>query len=159
MNQYDISKANELYEKGLVSELNEFLKPFLDNDDPYALYFCSRFSLVEWDETDEEFDQRSLVFLTKAAKADVVEAMYQLSSLYFTGDTVVKDVAKGKRYLDRALELNFGPAKMSVGLNLYYGSNSYPKDIEKAISLISDAKNDNVEGAESVLNRIKEDTR
>jgi hypothetical protein len=60
----------------------------------------------------------------------------------------------GKRYLNSAADLNFGPAKLSVGINLYYGSNGYSKDVEKAVKIISDAVNDNVEGAFEVLEKI-----
>lgn len=155
MNQEEISKANKLYDAGLVYELYEFIEPFLEKDDPYAFYFSSRFSLSDWDESDEEFDKRSLDLLTKAADEGVVEAMYRLSSFYFTGDIVEMNLETGKRYLDSAARLNYGPAKLSLGINLYYGSNGYSKDIEKAVEFISDAVNENVEGASEVLEKIK----
>lgn len=154
MNQDEISKATKLYDGGLIEKLYEFIKPFIEKNDPYALYFYSRFSLSEWEESDEDFDQRSFSLLSKAAEAGVVEAMYQLSSLYFTGDTVSMNQQVGQGYLDRAAELNYGPAKLTLGINLYYGSNGYSKDIERARALISEAKKENVEGADSVMERL-----
>ncbi len=154
MNQEDISRAKALSAEGLVSELYEFIKPFLEKDDPYALYFYSGFSLVEMNESDEEYDKRYVDLLTKAAAANVPEALYRLSTLYFAGDTVELNVEMGKCYLDRSLDLNFGPAKLTVGISLYYGSNGYPKNIEKAVELISDAEKLNIEGASEFLKKI-----
>jgi TPR repeat protein len=155
MNQEAIDKANKFYDEGSISELYEFIKPFLENDDPYALYFSSRFSLGGWNETDDQFDKRSVEALTKAAEADVVEALYRLSALYFAGDIVKININAGKRCLDRAADLNFWPAKLSVGINLYYGSNGYPKNLVKAVDFVSEATRHNVEGASEILEKIK----
>jgi len=154
MDREEVLKAYEIYDRGLVDELHEYIKPFLDNDDPYALYFYSTFSLAEWDESLEEMDKRRVELLIRAAKGDVPEAMYQLSALYFVGDTVDMDVDTGKRYLNNALDLNYKYAKWSVGINTYYGSNGYEQDIEKAIELISEAEKDDVEGASEMLVKI-----
>jgi TPR repeat protein len=127
----------------------------LEKDDPYVLYFCSSFSLSEWDESNEDYDNRYVDYLTKAAEGNVAEAMCRLSSLYFTGEIVAVNIEIGKGYLDRAMELNLGLAKLLVGVNAYYGSNCYPKDIEKAVELVSEAARDNVEDAFEVLEKIK----
>jgi TPR repeat protein len=155
MNQEAIGKANNIYDEGSMSELYEFIQPFLNKDDPYALYLYSLFSLEGWNESDEEYDKRYVDSLTKAAEGNVAEAMYRLSSLYFTGDSVDLNIDIGKSYLDRAMELNFGLAKLSVGINLYHGSNGYPKNIDKSVELVTDSFNDGVEGAEEVLKKIK----
>ena len=153
MDQEAIDRAKKIYDEGDMEELHEFIKPFLEKNDPYAFYFYSRSSLKN--ESNEEYDKRYVDSLIKAAKGNVPEAMYQLSALYFTGDTVELDVHKGKDYLDRAMELNYGFAKLSVGVNLYYGSNGYPKNIEKAVEIVTEAVQDNVEDASEVLEKIK----
>ncbi len=155
MDQIAIDKANEIYDKGSMSELYKFIKPFLEKEDPYAFYLYSRFSLEEWNESDEEYDRRYVDSLAKAAEGNVVEAMYRLSSLYFTGDTVEQNIEIGKSYLDKALALNYGPAKLSVGINLCYGSNGYEKNIDRAVEVVSEAVSENVEGATEALERIK----
>ena len=38
MNKEEVNKAKEFYDNGLVDELYELIKPFLDEDDPYADY-------------------------------------------------------------------------------------------------------------------------
>ena len=151
MNEDEIRKANELFEGGLISDLHYFIRVFLEKNDPYALYFYSRYSLAEWNESDEEFNLRNLDSLTKAANGGVAAAMYRLSSLYYTGENVEVDRCKGMAYLDKALALGYGFAKLTVGINLYYGVNGYPMNVKKALDLLMDAKNDNVEGAASML--------
>ena len=155
MDQDAIDKANKLYDRGSMPRLYNFIKPFLEADDPYALYLSSRFSLSKWKESDEEYDKRYVDSLTKAAEGNVAEAMHQLAALYFVGDGVELDVEKGKSYLDSAMRLNYGIAKFSVGINTYYGSNGYSKDIEKAFELVSEAVQDNVEDAPEVLEKLK----
>lgn len=154
MNKEEISKANKLYDEGVTDELYEFIAPFLKEEDPHAFYFYSRFSLPEWNESGEEHDRRYVELLTKAAEGGVAEAMYRLSSLYFTGEIVTFSTETGRRYLDRARELNFGEAKLSVGINLFYGSNGYPKNVEKAFIIVAEAARDNVDGASEVLEKM-----
>lgn len=153
MTQEEIDIANKLYDDGRMYVLHEFIKPFLKKNDPHAFYFSSSSSLPN--ESDEEYDKRYVASLIKAANGNVPEALYQLSALYFTGDTVELDILRGKDYLDRAMNLNFGIAKLSVGVNYYYGSNGYPKNIEKAVEIISEAAGENVEGASDALDNIK----
>ncbi|WP_018016107.1 sel1 repeat family protein [Teredinibacter turnerae] len=157
MDKETISKANKLHEANLVPELYEFIKPFLEDGDPDAYYFYSQFSLPDWGETDDEYDRRYVDSLIKAAKGNVVEAMYRLSSMYLVGDVVDMDIERGKMYLDQALARNFGPAKLTVGLNLYYGSNGYQKDFDRSFNLVTEAAQENVEGASEALLMIKKD--
>ncbi len=158
MNQIEVEKANKLYDSGKISELYNFIEPFLKKDDPYALYFSARFSLSEEPESAEEFDQRYIKLLIKAAEGNVPEAMYRLSGLYFVGDIVELNVATGKKYLDKALELNLDVAKLTAGISLYYGSNGYSKNINRAIELITEAEKCNVEGASEFLEKVKSNT-
>ena len=151
MDESSIKKANEIFEKGDMQCLYNHIKPFLEKNDPYAYYFSSRFSLAEWNESEEDYDKRYIEALLKAAEGGVVEAMYRLSSLFLVGDPVEMDVDRGKRYLDRAFELGYGPAKLSLAVNLYYGSNGYAKDIERSIELVSEAEKEGVEGASQAL--------
>lgn len=154
MDQESIDKANKLYDEGLISELHEFIKPYLKVNDPYALYLYAGFSLLG--ESDEEYDKRYMDLMTKAAEANVPAAMHQLAALYFVGDGVPMDTEVGRRYLDGAMKLGYGIAKYSVAMNLYYGSNGYSKDIDKAIEIMSEAVKDNVEGAPEALEKFKE---
>ncbi len=156
MDKKAIEMADKIYREGSMNKLYEYIKPYLDIGDPYAHYYYSKFSLAEWNESDDDINKRYVDSLVKAAEGNVAGAMYRLSSLYFIGDMVELNVEAGKRYLDRAIGLNFGPAKLSVGINLYYGSNGYPNDIGRAFEMISEAVEDNVEDASEVLQRLKQ---
>jgi len=156
MNQEEVSKANKLYDEGSMSKLYDFIKPFLDKDDPYAFSFYSRFSLSEWNESDEENDARYVDCLAKAAEGNVPEAMYRLSTLYSVGDIVQLNIEKGKHYMESALKLGYSPAKLTLGLYLFYGANGYQKDLGRAAELINQAEDDNVEGADEALKLLEE---
>lgn len=155
MDKKSRSKADEIYNNASMSELYGFIKPFLDNNDPYAFYYYSKFSLSEWDESDENYDKRYVTSLTKAADGGVADAMYILSALYFTGDSVEQSRETGRKYLDEAVSLNLGKAKLTMGINMFYGSNGYEINIEKSAELISDAVKMNVDNASSVLENLK----
>lgn len=158
MNESEIIKAHEMSEDGPVRELHEYLKPFLDIDDPYAIYLSSTYSLKEWNETVEEMDERSVDCLLKASEAGVAPAMYRLSSAYFTGEVLDVDLRLYKYYLDKAFELGFGPAKLTVGVNHYYGLNGYPEENDKGQKLVREAASEKVEHAAYYLEKIQSDS-
>lgn len=155
MNETAKIKANELEDAGDMSALYEFIRPYLKKKDPFALYLYSRFSLSEWKESVDEFDNRALECLQKAAEGGVTEAMYQLSSLYFTGEIVPEDQVLGKRYLDASLAKNFGLAKYSVSLRHFYGVDGYEKNKNKALDLMNEAAQENVDGAIEMLEMMR----
>lgn len=158
MNDLEISKAQELSDCGLTREMHDFIKPFLDDNDPYAIYLSGSYSLSEWNETAEEFDRRNIECLLRASNQGVAPAMYRLSSAYYTGEYLNVDMDLYKHYLSKAFELGFGPAKLSVATNYFYGVNGYPEDKSKGLSLIQEAVNENVEGAVSYLEDFQRNT-
>ena len=157
MDSQEINHANELFDRGLVKQLFEYISPFLETEDPYALYFYSRFSLEEWGESSEEFDKRSLELLMKAAAGRVPEALYRVALAYFVGDGVELDLKKGKELLDQAVELNCGLAKLSLAANHLYGANGYRRNTEIALHLAGDAESENVPGAAELIAVIKKE--
>jgi TPR repeat protein len=102
MNKETLKIAYKLCDEGSVRELYELIKPFIEKEDPYALNFLSSFSLCEWNETDEAFDERSTKLKIKAAEGGVVEAMYQVAVCYFNGEGVPKDFDKAQMYMQEA---------------------------------------------------------
>lgn len=156
MNKEEIKIAKSLYDSGAVNELYALIKPQIEKEDPYALYFYSTFSFPEWNESEQEFDKRNVDCLTKAADGGVVEAMYRLSSYYLLGDMVEKDESRGEKYLSDAVEQGYGPAKLSYGLYLFYGAYGISENREQGSLLIQQAAEQNVEGAEEALQDISE---
>lgn len=159
MNLDEINKANKLYNDDSLEELYGFIRLMIGAGDPHAMYFYSKFSLEEWGESDKEYDERYFSCLRKAAEGGVAGAMYRLSTLYSVGDIVELDNEKANRYLESALKLGYGPAKLTLGINLFYGSNGYRKDLDRAAMLIAEAENDNVEGASEFLREMLFDQR
>lgn len=159
LNKDEINTAYGFFENRRMRELHNYLEPFLKLNDPYALYFTSHYSLPEWNESGEEFDQRTSNLRIEAAEAGIAPAMYQLAGDYFNGDVVQKNVQKGRAYMERAIALGHGPSKFSAGMYFYYGAHGYPEDVEKAIELVSEAVKDKVEGAAEALEQIKKGVR
>ena len=64
------------------------------------------------------------------------DANNDLGVFYFTGKNVVKDKEKGKKFLEKAVELENYNAMNNLGL-IYL--NHQPKDVQKAIELFEKA--------------------
>lgn len=111
MNKSQISLAKKLHSQGNAEELYEHIKLDINREDPYAMYFYSTISLVEWDETAEEFDKRRLRCLKKAVDGEVADAAYQLASIYLYGEGVIQDREQGKYYAKLANKFGHPHAK------------------------------------------------
>ncbi len=151
MNEAAKIRAKELEDSSEIDAVYEFIKPYLEEGDPYAFYIYASFSLPEWNESGEEFDLRYVKCLHLAAEGGVVEAEYQLSVLYLVGDIVSENQGVGKAYLDAALNKNYSLAKYSVSLRHFYGVDGYEKSKTKALLLMAEAVSENVEDAAEQL--------
>ncbi|RYZ81705.1 MAG: hypothetical protein EOO68_35500, partial [Moraxellaceae bacterium] len=60
-------KADQLFENGDVEELYQLIEPFINADDPYALFLYSSFSLERLNEGDDDFEKRSIELLKGAS--------------------------------------------------------------------------------------------
>ncbi len=77
--------AEALLENGEVEALYELLLPYLEQNDPYAQFLYSSFSLESTGETDDEFEARSINLLESASVGGVAEASYRLGVIYLYG--------------------------------------------------------------------------
>ncbi|MBF7073971.1 sel1 repeat family protein [Glaciecola sp. MH2013] len=114
MRESELLLANTMLENAEFKKLLDFLEPFLKQDDGDAILLSRQFGLDEWNESAEEFEERRLKCLKKAAAQEHPEALYSLSALYLNGEHVELDIELGKAYLDRSLELGFDKAMVAV---------------------------------------------
>jgi TPR repeat protein len=132
----------------------KLLIPLLDEKNPEALFLYSTFS-ISGTETDADFDVRRIELLEASSSAGYAPAMYELAICFDIGDLVARDVVKASSLYKKAAEAGYAKAKLSHGLNLYYGSNGMQKDEILGLNFISQAVSESVEGAGEVLRELK----
>jgi TPR repeat protein len=130
------------------------LRPLIEEGHPAALFLFAHFS-VSGTETDAEFDARRLGILKRLTDLRYAPAMYELGICYEIGDLVQQDPITAASLYERAAELGSSKAKLSHGLNLFYGSNGIGKNVALGLAFIRQAADENVEGAEARWEELK----
>jgi TPR repeat protein len=141
-----LGKAMQLIEVGECQKAYKLLAPLLDEGMPEAQFIYSTFS-VSGEESIEQFEKRSISLLELASNAGYAPAMYALATCYDAGDIVARDEGKASSLYRKAAELGYPKAKLSHGLNLFYGSNGVIKNQENGLCLMKEALTEGVEGA------------
>lgn len=147
-------QAEDLLENGEVEALYELLSPYLKQNDPYAQFLYSSFSLESTGETDEEFEARSMKLLETASEGGVAEASYRLGVMYLYGDFVGGSSKSSSDYFERAIAQGHSHSKFTYGFNLYYGSGDVKQDKSRGLRLLEEAAQDGVELAREELKII-----
>lgn len=142
-NQIKVS-AEKLLEDGELDALYELLSPYLEKDDPYAQFLYSSFSLESTNETEEEFEERSMKLLIKASEGGVAEASYRLGVIYLYGDFVDTNSTSSSEYFERAIKQGHAHSKFTYGFSLYYGSSGVIQDKARGLTLLEDAAKDGI---------------
>lgn len=148
-------QAEELLENGEVEALYELLSPHLEQNDPYAQFLYSSFSLESTGETDEEFEARSMKLLEAASEGGVAEASYRLGVMYLYGDFVEGSSKSSSDYFERAIAQGHSHSKFTYGFNLYYGSSDVKLDKTLGLKLLEEAAQEGVELAREELKIIR----
>lgn len=148
-----LDDAAKEIEQGDCSLAYEILQPLINDENPEALYLFSMFSLPN-NETIEDFEQRSVRLLTKAAAYEYPPAQYALGVYYDGGDLVKQDKMKAAMLFKSAAISGYSKAKLSYGLDLYYGSNGIPKDVDLGLDYIRKAAEAGIEEAVETLDDL-----
>lgn len=136
--------AEELLENGELEALYELLAPYLEKDDPYAQFLYSSFSLESANESEPEFEERSMNLLMNASAGGVAEASYRLGVIYLYGDFVATNSHSSSEYFERAIEQGHSHSKFTYGFNLYYGSGDVSQDKPRGLALLEQAAKEGV---------------
>lgn len=147
-------KAEALLDTGEVEALYELLSPYLEQNDAYAQFLYSSFSLESNGETDEEFEARSMKLLESASEGGVAEASYRLGVIYLYGDFVDTNSKSSSDYFERAIAQGHAHSKFTYGFNLYYGYGDVKQDKARGLTLLEDAAQEGVELAREELKII-----
>jgi TPR repeat protein len=153
-----LQEIREMIDLGQFKKAYKALLPLLAENNSEAQFLYSTFSLLG-KETIEEFEARSISLLQAAAEAEYPPAMYALGVCCDVGDMVAPDPNKASILFKKAAEAGYSKAKLSHGLDLFYGSNKIKKDEVQGLSLLEQAVADNVDGAAENLEQIKDERK
>ena len=148
-------KAEALLEEGELVELYALLAPYLEQGDGYAQFLYSSFSLESLNETEDEFEARSMQLLNSASEAGVAEASYRLGVIYLYGDFVENNSKRSSDYFERAIAQGHSHSKFTYGFNLYYGVGDVQQDKAKGLKLLQEAAQEGIALAADELKMIR----
>ncbi|MFO1389253.1 tetratricopeptide repeat protein [Cellvibrio sp.] len=137
-------KAEHLLENGDVEELYQLIEPYINARDPYALFLYSSFSLESLNESDDEFEKRSVELLKAASEGGLAEASYRLGVLYLYSDLPENEDAQSSVYFERAIAQGHSHSKFTYGFNLYYSVSQTKQDKNRGLRLMKDAADEGV---------------
>jgi TPR repeat protein len=146
-------KADQLFEDGDLEALYELIEPLLNENDPYAQLLYSSFSLERLNESDEDFEKRSLELLKAASEGGLADASYRIAVLYSFGDLPASESDLSSFYFERAIAQGHSHSKFTYGFNLYYGT-EIKQDKPRGLQLLKEAANEGIELAKEELKII-----
>ncbi|NLR73996.1 tetratricopeptide repeat protein [Leeia aquatica] len=149
-----IRRAEDLIEAGGCQAAYDLLLPLLAEGRPEAMFLYAQFSISRL-ETDDEFELRSFKLLQQASERGYAPATYALGVCFEMGDLVEQDIIRASGLYKSASDSGYPKAKLTHGLNLFYGSLGVPKDEAQGLALVKQAIAEGVEGAAEALDLIK----
>jgi TPR repeat protein len=148
-----LKKARHEIDCGECKTALGILMPLIKGKNPEALFLYSMFS-VSGEETDEEFEQRSISLLKESSDLGYAPAMYALAVCYKFGDLVPKDVSRSQALFKKSADAGYARAKLEHGLNLVYGTEKIEQNEKLGISLIKEAADEGLEEAIDTLQQL-----
>jgi TPR repeat protein len=147
-------KADQLFESGEVEELYQLIEPFIEANDPYALFLYSSFSLERLNESDDEFERRSVELLKTASEGGLADASYRVGVLYLYGDLATEKDQQSSFYFERAISQGHSHSKFTYGFSLYYGTDQTKQNKPRGLQLLKEAAEEGIKLAEEELKII-----
>lgn len=115
-----LSKAEGEINAGNIKSAFELLHHLIEERNPAALFLYAHFSIRDV-ETEDEYDARRIEILQSLADLGYAPAIYEFAVCCEIGDLVRSDPIRASNLYRRAAELGYPKAKLSYGLDLYYG--------------------------------------
>ncbi|MBB5874909.1 SEL1-like repeat protein [Xanthomonas sp. 3498] len=149
-----LADAKLLMERGEYAGAYEKLADLVIEENPEALFLCSTFS-SSVDESDKDFEIRSLKFLTRSAHLGFAPAMYALAVCYASGDLVDQSDVQAAHWYKAAAESGSDSAKLHYAMALLDGI-GVPKDSAAGLRLLQELLDSGNAEIEAVLPEINE---
>ena len=137
-------KADQLFEDGELEELYQLIAPFIEANDPYAQLLYSSFSLERLNESDDDFEKRSVELLKAASEGGLADASYRLGVLYLYGDMTSDKNENSSVYFERAITQGHSHSKFTYGFNLYYGTDQTKQNKPRGLQLLKEAAEEGI---------------
>lgn len=147
-------KADQLFEDGELEELYQLIAPFIEANDPYAQLLYSSFSLERLNESDDDFEKRSVTLLKAASEGGLADASYRLGVLYLYGDMTSGTDENSSVYFERAISQGHSHSKFTYGFNLYYGTDQTEQNKPRGLQLLKEAAEEGITLAKDELKII-----
>lgn len=147
-------KADQLFENGEVEELYQLIEPFIKANDPYALFLYSSFSLESLNESDDDFEKRSIELLKAASEGGLADASYRVGVLYLYGDLAPEKDQQSSFYFERAIAQGHSHSKFTYGFGLFYGTDQTEQNKPRGLQLLKEAAEEGIKLAEEELKII-----
>ncbi len=153
MKNTDYNYIQKLIESSQYTKAYEMLQPLAEKNDDSALLLLSSFSLPN--ESTEDFEARSLKFIEQSAELGNKDALYTIGVYYESGLYYKIDMKKSSEYFKKSALLGHSRAKLSYGLDLFYGSNGINMDKKLGLIFVEQASNEGVESAKEIYQNLK----
>lgn len=148
-----IALAEELINSGSLKKARDILAPLVESSNADALFLYSTFSISK-DESEEDFERRSLDMLIKAAELGHAKANYALAVRYDFGDGVACNKEHAAQLFKKSAEGGYSKAKLNYSLDLIYGTHGIAQDKFLGVKLLKAAAEEGVEGALEELSSL-----
>lgn len=128
--------------------------PLVERGVADAVYLYSRFGMPG--ETDSQFEIRRLWLLHQAASLKHAEALYVLGVKHDCGEGAVLSPEIASAYFRLAAEAGHLRAKLSCGLDLFFGKNGLVMNKALGLQYVRQAAHGGVDGAQEALRELKQ---
>ncbi|MBM3468184.1 MAG: sel1 repeat family protein [Alphaproteobacteria bacterium] len=129
-----LQKSEYLMNQGKLNEAMDTLSPYVEKNDPHALYLMS---MIYLSPTSSHYNfKKGLEFLEKAVFQNYAPALDELAGLYLSGDGVNKNEAKALEYYRQAAHMGYGPSQFNCGI-MYKNGQGTQRDFVKAYLYLS----------------------
>lgn len=93
--------------------------------------------------------------MKESSELGYAPAMYALAVCHEMGELIEENKEAAAKLFKKSAEAGYPKAKISHGLNLYYGSNGIKMNKEQALNFLEDAQKDGIEGVNELLSELR----
>ena len=147
-----LNSARACAKKNRLNQFHKILKPLIKQENPEALFLAAGFSRAR--EKPEQYEQRHLDFIQRAAAKEFPPALYVLGFYYDMGDAVPvipHDQIKAAQIFKRGAELKHAHCQHLHAEALLYGAHDIDKDVDAGMAYLRESAEAKFKGSLELL--------